>query len=82
MTRLVVVALAAAALTPPQPRTERAVPFRIGETLTYEVSWSNYLVAGTAVTTVKEKKPSFNSTAYYLVAEGRTTPLLSKLYPV
>src|SRR5262245_51271295 len=32
------------------------------------------------VTTVKEKKPSFASTAYYIVAEGRPTPLLSKLY--
>jgi hypothetical protein len=82
MTRLVIVALAAAALAPAQPRAERAVPFRTGETLTYDVSWSNYLIAGTAVTTVKEKRPSFNSTAYYIVAEGRTTPLLSKLYPV
>jgi hypothetical protein len=82
MTRLLVVALAVAALAPPQPRSERAVPFRTGETLTYDVSWSNYLIAGSAVTTVKEKKPSFNSIAYYIVAEGRTTPLLSKLYPV
>jgi hypothetical protein len=83
MTRSVVVALAAAALAaPPQPRTERAAPFRTGETLTYDVSWSNYLTAGTAVSTVREKRPSFNSTAYYIVAEGRTTPLLSKLYPV
>ena len=64
------------------PRTERAVPFAIGETLTYDVSWSSYLTAGTAVTTVKDKRPSFNSTAYYIVAEGRPTPLLSKLYTI
>jgi len=82
MTRLVVVSLAAAALTQAQPRTERPVPFRTGETLTYDVSWSNYLTAGSAVIAVMEKKPSFNSTAHYIVAEGRTTPLLSKLYPV
>jgi hypothetical protein len=56
------------------------VPFAVGETLTYDVSWSSYLTAGTAVTTVKERKPSFNSTAYYIVAEGRPTPLLAKLY--
>ena len=62
------------------PRAERAVPFRIGETLTYDVSWSTYLVAGTAVTTVKEKKASFDSTAYYVVAEARPVPLLAKLY--
>lgn len=62
------------------PRTELSVPFKVGETLTYDVSWSSYLTAGTAVLTVKEKKPSFNSTAYYIVAEGRPTPLLSKIY--
>jgi hypothetical protein len=71
---------------PPAPaakaaaRVERPVPFNVGETLTYDVAWSSYLVAGTASVVVKEKKPSFNSTAYYIVAEGRPTPLLSKLY--
>jgi hypothetical protein len=64
------------------PRTELSVPFKVGETLTYDVSWSSYLTAGTAVLSVREKKPSFNSTAYYIVAEGRPTPLLSKLYSV
>ncbi len=65
---------------PAAPRAERGVPFRVGETLSWDVSWSSYLTAGTAVATVKEKKPSFSSTAYYIVAEGRPTPLLSKLY--
>ena len=64
----------------PTRRAERPVPFRPGETLTYDVSWSSYLAAGTAVVTVKEKRPSFDSTAYYIVAEARPTPLLSKLY--
>ncbi|MBI4478020.1 MAG: DUF3108 domain-containing protein [Acidobacteria bacterium] len=59
---------------------ERSVPFKAGETLTYDVSWSNYLTAGTATVSVREKRPSFNSVAYYIVAEGRPTPLLSKLY--
>jgi hypothetical protein len=62
------------------PRTERPVPFKIGETLTYDVSWLSYVTAGTATTTVKEKKASFDSTAYYIVAEGRPTPLVAKLY--
>jgi hypothetical protein len=66
----------------PAPRSEQRVPFAAGETLSYDVSWSSYLTAGTATTTVLEKKPSFNSTAYYIVAEGRPTPLLSKLYSV
>jgi hypothetical protein len=67
-------------VAPAAPRAERPVPFMVGETLTYDVSWSTYLTAGTAVMTVKEKKPSFNSTAYYIVAEGRPTPLVSRLY--
>src|SRR5512135_857979 len=61
-------------------RIERSVPFHVGETLTYDVSWSSYVTAGTAVATVKEKKSSYNSTAYYIVAEGRPTPLVEKLY--
>src|SRR5262245_51569618 len=64
----------------PAQRSERQVPFKVGETLTYDISWSSYLTAGTAVLTVKEKRASFNSTAYYIVAEGRPTPLVGKLY--
>ena len=70
-----------AAPAPAKPAaTEKAVPFKAGETLTYDVSWSNFLTAGTATVSVKEKKPSFGSVAYYVVAEGRPTPMLSKLY--
>jgi len=63
-------------------RSPQAVPFAAGETLTYEVSWSSFLTAGSATLSVKEKKPSYNSDAYYIVAEGRPTRLLSKLYDV
>jgi hypothetical protein len=62
------------------PRKELPVSFTVGETLTYDVSWSSYLTAGTATVRVVEKKPSFGSTAYYIVAEGRPTTLVSKLY--
>jgi hypothetical protein len=62
------------------PRTERPVPFKPGEVLEYDIGWSSYLTAGSAVLTVREKKPSYNSVAYYITAEGRPTPLLSKLY--
>lgn len=61
-------------------RVESAVPFKVGETLTYDVSWSSFLVVGTAVTSVKGKKPSLNSTAYYVVVEGRPLPLVARLY--
>ena len=61
---------------------EKVVPFRAGETLTYDVSWSDTLTAGSATLTVRDKRASFGSTAYYLIAEGRPTTLLSKLYAV
>jgi Protein of unknown function (DUF3108) len=77
----VVLALAALAATP-GARVERSVPFATGETLRYDVSWASFLTAGTVSTTVREKRPSFNSIAYYIVAEGRPTALLAKLYAV
>src|SRR5262245_50429030 len=63
------------------PRKDTAVPFKVGETLTYDVSWSSYLVAGTATTSVRERRPgSGNAAAYYIVAEGRPVPLIARLY--
>jgi hypothetical protein len=61
-------------------RREQTVPFAAGETLTYDVSWSSYVTAGTATLRVEAKRASYNSVAYYIVAEGRPTPLVSKLY--
>lgn len=71
---------AKAAAPAPGPKKEMPVPFHPGEVLEYDIGWSSYVTAGTATVTVKEKRPSFNSIAYYVVAEGRPTPLLSKLY--
>jgi hypothetical protein len=68
------------AAKPAPPRAELKVPFAVGETLTYDVSWSSYLTAGSATLNVLEKKPSFGSVAYYIVAEGHPTPLLSRFY--
>jgi hypothetical protein len=73
-------ALVALGAAQPAAKRERAVPFAVGEALTYDVSWSSYLTAGSATIRVVEKKPSYGSDAYYIVAEGRPTPLLSKLY--
>jgi hypothetical protein len=63
-------------------RREAAVPFKVGETLSYDVSWSSFFKAGTAIITVREKKASFDSTAYYIVADGRPLPLIARLYPL
>lgn len=73
---------APAARPAPAPRVEATVPFAVGETLTYDVAWSNYMVAGSAVTRVVEKRPSSNSTAYYIVAEGKPIPLIARFYSV
>lgn len=62
------------------PRAERKVPYAVGEQLAYEVSWSNYVSAGTVVLSVQAKRASFNSTAYYVVAEAQTAGLLARLY--
>jgi hypothetical protein len=53
----------------------------VGETLEYDVSWSSYLTAGTATLSVRAKRPSYESIAYYVVAEGQATGLVAALYP-
>jgi hypothetical protein len=62
--------------------TEKPAPFAVGEALTYDVAYSSFVTAGTATLTVADKKPSGSSVAYYITAEGRPTPFLSRLYPV
>ena len=64
------------------PRADATVPFKVGETLTYDVTWSSYLVAGSATASVKERRPSASSSAYYIVAEGRPLALLQKIYNI
>jgi hypothetical protein len=65
---------------PTGTRREAAVPFRVGESLTYDVTYSSYLVAGTAVTTVQDKRATPGATSYYIVVEGRPVPMLASLY--
>src|SRR5688500_10880228 len=63
------------------PAAEMKVPFRSGETLTYNVGWSTYFTAGTATVRVAERRPlSAGRAAYILVAEGKPGSILSKLY--
>jgi len=61
-------------------RAEKPVPFKIGEVLSYDVAWSSYLTAATATVEVRSKEPSFDSVAYYVVAEGRPTAFVAALY--
>lgn len=75
---------AAAAKAAPKPAStrlqEKPVPFRPGERLTYDVSWSGQVTAGQVTITVVDKHPSYGSQAYYVVAEAKTTGLAAKLY--
>ncbi|MGE3840928.1 MAG: DUF3108 domain-containing protein [Vicinamibacterales bacterium] len=67
---------------PARPRADAAVPFAIGETLRYDVSWSSYLTAGTATVSVRERTTAAPGPAYHIVAEGQPIGLLSSIYPV
>lgn len=64
----------------PTSRRDAPVPFAVGETLTYDVSFSDVLSAGTAVVRVQDRRASQGSTAYTIVAEGRPLPLLTRFY--
>lgn len=65
----------------PAAQKERPVPFKVGETLSYDVSWTSFVSAGTATMSVKERRPAGpGRNSYYLVAEGQPSAMLSKLY--
>ncbi len=60
---------------------DRAVPFKVGETLTFDISWTSFVSAGTATFSVKERRPAgLGRAAYYLVAELKPSAVISKLY--
>ena len=44
------------------------------------MSWSGYVTAGEVTVSVREKKPSYNSLAYYIVAEGKPVGLTARVY--
>ena len=72
-----------AAAAPPAPaKVERQVPFKAGEQLTYDISWSDYLTAASATVSVREKRSSFGSVASYLVAEGQPVGFVAAIYSV
>lgn len=64
----------------PAAQAEPTVPFKVGEALTFDVSWSNFLTAGTVTLAVKERAARGNRSAYHLVAEGVPTSIVGKLY--
>jgi hypothetical protein len=68
---------------PASSQADRPVPFKVGETLTYDVSWSTFMTAGSAALVVKERRAmSGGGAAYDLVADGRPIGLLDAIYHV
>jgi hypothetical protein len=59
---------------------ETAVPFGVGETLSYDVTYASYLVAGSAVSRIEARRSTGGATSYSIVAEGRPVPMLANLY--
>ena len=53
-----------------------------GETLTYDISWSRMISAGTATMEVKEDKLPDGRDGLKFVVTGRSVGLLDKVYPV
>jgi hypothetical protein len=68
-------------------RTTASIPHRIqafkpGEKLTYEISWSNIVTAGTAVLEVNEEKLPNGRMGYAFTATSRSVGVVDKVYPV
>jgi hypothetical protein len=79
---VLVVGLAAATPAAQRVPSLSITPFKVGEVLSYDISWSTYLTAGSATLSVNEHKPSGSPALYDLVAEGRPVSLLDKLYHI
>jgi hypothetical protein len=71
------------ATAPAPPLADAKVPFRAGEALTYDASWSNFLTAGRVTLRVAERRAlSGGRAAYNLIAEAQSVSLAASLYQV
>jgi hypothetical protein len=65
-----------------QPVPAANLPFNPGEKLTYDISWSNFIQAGTAVMEVREEKKEDGEISYHLISTAHSSRWLSKFYTV
>ena len=56
------------------------MPFAVGETLTYDVTYASMLTAGTAISRIESRQATASRTSYQIVVEGRPIPVFQKLY--
>jgi Protein of unknown function (DUF3108) len=66
----------------PASDLRRIQPFEPGETLTYDISWSNIVTAGIATMTVNEDTLGNGRKVLVFTVKGHTTSLVDKFYPV
>ena len=78
---LMLFGLAAAATAFADSDAAKAVPFRVGEKLTYQIFWGPF-VAGRATLEVVGIEQIDSNACYHLVAEAKTTGLADMLYHV
>jgi hypothetical protein len=57
-------------------------PFNPGEKLTYTISWSKIISAGTAVMEVKKEKTEDGREVFRLISTARTSGMVDSVYPV
>ena len=68
---------------PKQPVIVRSeLPFSSGEKLTFTISWSNIVQAGTAVMEAKEEQMSDGKAAYHFSSTAHSSGLVHKFYKV
>lgn len=66
------------AVTPP---ADTKVPFQVGETLNYDVSWSSFFTAGRATLRVVDRKAlDAGHSGYGLQVEARSVSVTAKLH--
>ena len=74
--------MAVPALAAEPPAVKARYPFRPGEKLTYNVSWSDIFSAGTAVMEVKKEKAGDGREVLHFISTARTTGMVDKAYTV
>jgi hypothetical protein len=61
-------------------RADLQLPFKVGEVLHYDVSWSGYVTAGTATLTLRERLNGPGRAGYDAIAEAKPTSVIERLY--
>jgi len=66
----------------PPASASASLPFKPGEKLTYEISWSDIVSAGTAVMEVRQEALPDGNRAYRFISTAVSTGLVAKFYKV